>query len=580
MLLAVWVGLFAFFALDLRNLAASERPGPQKAEESSVRISATGDFAWPASQKIAVSLTYDDALPVHYEQVVPLLNEHGLKATFYLTIKNDPLQHPEKWRQVADHEHELGNHSLFHPCRQEPPENFNWLEDHYDLAKYTPQRWYEELAISNLVLHLIDGKRERTYGNNCTNTTIGSGENEVAMDSVLSRLFAAARGPVNPRPVDVTGELNMMQLGHYGCDRRTFDQIKAEIDGAVRSGKPLWLIYMTHGVGEGTHDLYIKTAEHKKLIEWLGAGKDTIWTAPMVDVACHVRDFHETRKASDSVSQVHAQNQYPTATKWWFSGFEHGFPGPRDSNGGKGEWLDFAGMHDNLTKTGTLAPNHLRGSAWTIQHRNDCRIRPFAGDYVFKGEIFRRDTESHRAYPCIVLPVTLTKPMVNSFMVYLDVDYRHMTDREWISLATWSNGWWNNNGGLHTLSVMGTGKLEMAHINDCSYVGPQPQPDFPVKKWVRVTWYYYPRSAEGHGDGKVLVWQDATLMFRGIHQAGSTDQATFHWGMYGEGSIGRGVMYNDNIQFWTLSAPWPDAATEPPSPYGMKRRVATAERAQ
>ncbi len=44
-------------------------------------------------------------------------------------------------------------------------------------------------------------------------------------------------------------------------------------------------------------------------------------------------------------------------------------------------------------------------------------------------------------------------------------------------------------------------------------------------------------------------------MFQGIHRAKSTDQATFHWGMYGEGSIERSVMYNDNIQFWTLSAP-------------------------
>lgn len=276
----------------------------------------------------------------------------------------------------------------------------------------------------------------------------------------------------------------------------------------------------------------------------------------------------DVENPSDFALAAHKQGQYPTATRWWSSGFENLFPGPRDTNGGKGEWLDFPGAHNNLTKTGTLPPGHPRGSAWMIQHRDVCRIEPFRGDHVFKGEIFHSDTESHRAYPCIVLPVTLTKPMVNSFMVYLDVDYNDMTDREWISLATWCNGWWNNNGGLHTLSVMGTGKLETAHMDECSYVGPRPQPDFPVKKWMRVTWYWYPRSDQGDGDGKVLVWIDGRLMFQGVHNAKSADQAAFHWGMYGRSSIERGVMYNDDVQFWTLSAPWPDAEVEPPSPYG------------
>ena len=47
---------------------------------------------------------------------------------------------------------------------------------------------------------------------------------------------------------------------------------------------------MIHGVGEGTHDLFIDTEEHKKLISWLGANTADIWTAPLVEVARYVRE--------------------------------------------------------------------------------------------------------------------------------------------------------------------------------------------------------------------------------------------------------------------------------------------------
>ena len=41
-------------------------------------------FRWPEGRRCAVSLTYDDALPVHYEHVGPRLEAHGLRGTFYM----------------------------------------------------------------------------------------------------------------------------------------------------------------------------------------------------------------------------------------------------------------------------------------------------------------------------------------------------------------------------------------------------------------------------------------------------------------------------------------------------------------
>lgn len=247
----------------------------------------TEGFEWPHGQKCAVSLTYDDGLPVHYEHVGPLLVEAGLRATFYPTIVADPLHHPERWRELASQGHELGNHSLFHPCTRKPKRH-GWLAPHLDLRDYTPERLRTELAVANLVLHLIDGRRERTYGNTCCETTIGRGEAEMAMDGVLQELFVAARGPGISKVADVRAGINLMQVGHYGADAQTFEDVRDEIERAAEVGG--WIVWMIHGVGQGTHGMYIDTDEHNKLVSWLGASRADVWTAPLVEVAKHVRD--------------------------------------------------------------------------------------------------------------------------------------------------------------------------------------------------------------------------------------------------------------------------------------------------
>ncbi|MGB1892991.1 MAG: hypothetical protein ACPHSD_15085, partial [Candidatus Latescibacterota bacterium] len=62
--------------------------------------------------------------------------------------------------------------------------------------------------------------------------------------------------------------LNLAALGHFSGDARSFDALREEIEvGAALGG---WTIYMIHGVGEGTHGLFIDPEEHRKLVEYLG----------------------------------------------------------------------------------------------------------------------------------------------------------------------------------------------------------------------------------------------------------------------------------------------------------------------
>jgi peptidoglycan/xylan/chitin deacetylase (PgdA/CDA1 family) len=230
-----------------------------------------------------VSLSYDDSVPVHHLHVAPLLEQNGLRGTFYLSVHN--LESPEAWKAVARQGHELGNHSLFHPCRRNAG-NAAWLAEHRDLSAYTPGRFRDELKLANLVIDLLDGGRPRTYGNNCTNLTIGQGDREEPMDPILAELFVAARGTITNQSVD-PAHPTFTRLGHFSGDGRTFAQLRTEIEAARARGE--WIIYMFHGVGAGTHPLFVADDVHRQLLEWLKQERATIWTAPVVDVARHLQ---------------------------------------------------------------------------------------------------------------------------------------------------------------------------------------------------------------------------------------------------------------------------------------------------
>src|SRR4051812_46956355 len=70
---------------------------------------------WPGGKKAAIALTYDDALASQLDIAIPQLNSAGLKGTFFLTGNLGQSAIP-RWQQASKTGHELGNHTVYHPC--------------------------------------------------------------------------------------------------------------------------------------------------------------------------------------------------------------------------------------------------------------------------------------------------------------------------------------------------------------------------------------------------------------------------------------------------------------------------------
>jgi hypothetical protein len=243
-------------------------------------------FVWLDQFQGAVSLTYDDGLPVHHEVVDPLLRHHGLLATFYPMIQSDLRLHPKHWRKLARAGHELGNHTVFHPCYQTSPDPYPWLDDRYDLGSYTLAHMRSELEVANLVLHLLDGRTDRSYASTCCDLKIGRGGTEESIEPLLADLFVAARGELTNQIVLPANGPDLFNIGCIQADLCSLEELMNCVEQARANGG--WAVLMIHGIGAGTHDLYLDQDVHNSFIDWL-AQQRTIWTAPVRTIAQYIK---------------------------------------------------------------------------------------------------------------------------------------------------------------------------------------------------------------------------------------------------------------------------------------------------
>ena len=129
----------------------------------------SSSFSWPEGYEMALSLTFDDARSSQPNGGVDLLDAYGAKATFYV-LPESVEPHLEKWQHIVDTGHEIGNHSINHPCTG----NFSWSKDHA-LEAYTLEQMEAELIEASRQIKSLLNVTPRSYAYPCGETTIGRG---------------------------------------------------------------------------------------------------------------------------------------------------------------------------------------------------------------------------------------------------------------------------------------------------------------------------------------------------------------------------------------------------------------------
>lgn len=239
------------------------------------------------NKQCAVVLTYDDAINIDLDNVVPALDSLTLKGTFYLIGSSSVVTNRLKeWRKVALTGHELGNHSLFHPCDGSLPGR-GFVTAETDLSKYTLDRVVKEVRATNTLLTAIDGKTERTFAFPCGDLKIG---NQNYYD-LLKNDFIGARG-INGG-LQVVKDINLNNIDSYMINGQAAPYMISLVNEAIRTHT--LLVFLFHGVGGG-HTLNVSLEAHSKLLHYLKQHESEIWIAPMVEVAQYIKTGQAIQK--------------------------------------------------------------------------------------------------------------------------------------------------------------------------------------------------------------------------------------------------------------------------------------------
>ena len=238
------------------------------------------EFQWPNGKKMALSLTFDDARLSQIDKGIPLLDKYSVKATFYLSPDN-MVQRLDGWKKAISNGHDIGNHSLLHPCTG----NFDWSKDKA-LEGYTLQEMSYELDSASKLITKMLGIKPVSFAFPCGQKFVGRGNTAKSYIPLISEKFESGRGWLSEGPNDPSF-CDMSQLTGMELDGKSFEQIKTLINEAKSKG--LWLVLAGHETNDGgTQTSILSTIA--EICKYASDPANEIWIDNVHNIASYIKE--------------------------------------------------------------------------------------------------------------------------------------------------------------------------------------------------------------------------------------------------------------------------------------------------
>lgn len=239
---------------------------------------------WPGGCQGAVSLSFDDGHPTHLEKVVPILAEFDLLGTFYVNPRGDEWREDlAPWQEVARAGHEVGNHTVSHPCSKAlwgDPE-MSCLE-HMTLSEIET----DVDEASRRLREAIPEQTDFSFCYPCYEEHIGEGLARQSYVPVIARRFVAARGR-GEHGYNHPATCDLAYLYSWAVEFRDGHALVGMAEQAAALG--CWSIFTIHGIDAG--HLPLSEAALRHLCQHLARARDRLWVAPVVQVGRRVAEW-------------------------------------------------------------------------------------------------------------------------------------------------------------------------------------------------------------------------------------------------------------------------------------------------
>jgi peptidoglycan/xylan/chitin deacetylase (PgdA/CDA1 family) len=237
------------------------------------------EFKWPEGKKMALSLTFDDARLSQIDTGIHLLDKYGVKATFYVS-PGSMMKRSDKWKMAVQNGHEIGNHSVYHPCSG----NFTWSRNKA-LEEYTLQKMMTELDSASSLIKEVLGVQPVSFAYPCGQTFIGRGVNVQSYVPLIAIMFESGRGWLNEAPNDPLF-CDLSQLNATELDSKSFEEVLKLVETAKANGH--WLVLAGHEMNEeGFQTSQLKTIE--AICKYATDSTNSVWIDNIHNIASYIK---------------------------------------------------------------------------------------------------------------------------------------------------------------------------------------------------------------------------------------------------------------------------------------------------
>jgi len=235
-------------------------------------------FHWPRGYRAAVSLSFDDARASQVDVGLPLLRSLGVEVTFFVQ-PGGVQDRPDGWKQAIHDGHEIGNHTITHPCTGNYPFSANNALENYDLKRIAGQ-----IDGANDKIKTLLGVTPKTFAYPCGQKFVGRGIDVQSYVPLVAERFLVGRGYLSesandPRIVDLS------QAMGTAFDDMNFAQMKEVVDQAAQQGR--WVIFVGHEIGARGFQV-TDTEALKALCKYLKNPPNKIWLGTVEEIGSYV----------------------------------------------------------------------------------------------------------------------------------------------------------------------------------------------------------------------------------------------------------------------------------------------------
>ena len=268
-----WTTLTVICCVIWANLPARAAQGSKAKPEH-----AHSSFQWPEGKRAAVSLSFDDARLSQVDTGLDLFRKLGIKATFFLEANNIE-QRLAGWKQAVADGHEIGNHTMTHPCTANYAFSLNNALENYDLEQMGAQ-----LDGANAQIQKLLGVTPKTFAYPC-GQKFGRGLDVRSYVPLVADRFLVGRGYLDESPND-PNVCDLAQAMGTPFDGMDFAQMKTAVDEAIQQGR--WVIFVGHEIGRKGYQITDVQAL-EELAAYLKAPANGVWVGTVEEVGRYIQ---------------------------------------------------------------------------------------------------------------------------------------------------------------------------------------------------------------------------------------------------------------------------------------------------